>query len=233
VVDEARILRLLRSISDDVSVLQRESGADESRRADPIWLRGVKYTFVTAIEACVDVAQHICATEGWGPRLGLPAALQLPGAKLCQHLASTTATQAPSATKTTSGRLAGSTTTSLRTSNLTALTYAPNLQIGAAQVTAGASVAPTHNGGYSRAPGMRPPPRRQACAASREPRWPRGSPRCPGRRATAPAPVRGTCVGPSPASRPSASAGTVPNATPCRVHRTAIYSRGSSGRVAV
>jgi uncharacterized protein YutE (UPF0331/DUF86 family) len=27
----------------------------------------VKYTFVTAIEACVDVAQHICATEGWGP----------------------------------------------------------------------------------------------------------------------------------------------------------------------
>jgi uncharacterized protein YutE (UPF0331/DUF86 family) len=29
--------------------------------------QGVKYTFVTAIEACVDVAQHICATEGWGP----------------------------------------------------------------------------------------------------------------------------------------------------------------------
>jgi uncharacterized protein YutE (UPF0331/DUF86 family) len=23
--------------------------------------------FVTAIEACVDVAQHICAAEGWGP----------------------------------------------------------------------------------------------------------------------------------------------------------------------
>ena len=49
-VDEGRILRLLRSISDDVSVLQRESGADESRREDPIWLRGVKYTFVTAVE---------------------------------------------------------------------------------------------------------------------------------------------------------------------------------------
>lgn len=66
-VDEARILRLLRSISDDVSVLKRESGADESRRDDPIWLRGVKYTFLTAIEACLDVAQHLCATEGWGP----------------------------------------------------------------------------------------------------------------------------------------------------------------------
>jgi len=31
-----------------------------------MWLGGVKYTFVTAIEACVDVAQHICATEGVG-----------------------------------------------------------------------------------------------------------------------------------------------------------------------
>ena len=30
-------------------------------------LRGVKYTFITAIESCVDVAQHICAAEGWGP----------------------------------------------------------------------------------------------------------------------------------------------------------------------
>ena len=66
-VDEDRILRLLRSISDDLSVLVRESGADEARREDPIWLRGVKYTFITAIEACVDVAQHICAAEGWGP----------------------------------------------------------------------------------------------------------------------------------------------------------------------
>jgi uncharacterized protein YutE (UPF0331/DUF86 family) len=67
VVDEDRVLRLLRSITDDVSVLRGESQAGEVRREDPMWLRGVKYTFVTAIEACVDVAQHICATEGWGP----------------------------------------------------------------------------------------------------------------------------------------------------------------------
>jgi uncharacterized protein YutE (UPF0331/DUF86 family) len=66
-VDEDRVLRLLRSITDDISVLKGESGADDSRREDPIWLRGVKYTFVTAIEACMDVAQHICAAEGWGP----------------------------------------------------------------------------------------------------------------------------------------------------------------------
>lgn len=66
-VDEVRVLRLLRSITDDISVLKHEAASDESRRQDPLWLRGVKYTFVTAIEACVDVAQHICATEGWGP----------------------------------------------------------------------------------------------------------------------------------------------------------------------
>jgi uncharacterized protein YutE (UPF0331/DUF86 family) len=67
VVDEDRVLRLLRSIADDTAVLRQEAGAGQERRQDPIWLRGVKYTFVTAIEACVDVAQHICATEGWGP----------------------------------------------------------------------------------------------------------------------------------------------------------------------
>jgi uncharacterized protein YutE (UPF0331/DUF86 family) len=66
-VDEVRVLRLLRSVADDTSVLRAEAAADESRRADPLWLRGVKYTFVTAIEACVDAAQHICASEGWGP----------------------------------------------------------------------------------------------------------------------------------------------------------------------
>ena len=66
-VDEDRVLRLLRSIADDTAVLRQEAGASEERRLDPMWLRGVKYTFVTAIEACVDVAQHICATEGWGP----------------------------------------------------------------------------------------------------------------------------------------------------------------------
>ncbi|GEL19039.1 hypothetical protein PA7_28760 [Pseudonocardia asaccharolytica DSM 44247 = NBRC 16224] len=66
-VDEARILRLLRSVSDDLAVLRAEATAGEARRADPLWLRGIKYTFVTAIEACVDVAQHVCASEGWGP----------------------------------------------------------------------------------------------------------------------------------------------------------------------
>ena len=66
-VDEGRVLRLLRGVTDDLAVLRRESAADAARRRDPIWLRGVKYTFITAFEACVDVAQHICAAEGWDP----------------------------------------------------------------------------------------------------------------------------------------------------------------------
>jgi uncharacterized protein YutE (UPF0331/DUF86 family) len=61
------VLRLLRAVSDDMAFLRRESRWDAARRADPVWLRGVKYTFVTAIEACVDAAQHICSSEGWGP----------------------------------------------------------------------------------------------------------------------------------------------------------------------
>jgi uncharacterized protein YutE (UPF0331/DUF86 family) len=67
VVDETRVLRLLRSIADDLDVLTGEESADDRRRSDLLWLRGVKYTFITAIEACVDVAQHVCAAEGWGP----------------------------------------------------------------------------------------------------------------------------------------------------------------------
>lgn len=78
-VDEARILRLLRGITDDLAILCRESAAEEARRADPIWLRGVKYTFVTAIEACIDVAQHICSAEGWGPPADNGDAMRLLG----------------------------------------------------------------------------------------------------------------------------------------------------------
>lgn len=66
-VDEIRVLRLLRGLSDDLGVLRGEATAGADRRADPMWLRGVKYTFITLIETCVDIAQHICAAQGWGP----------------------------------------------------------------------------------------------------------------------------------------------------------------------
>src|ERR1700722_16827107 len=42
---------------------------------------GSNPTFVTAIEACVDVAQHICATEGWGPPADNGDAVRLLGVR--------------------------------------------------------------------------------------------------------------------------------------------------------
>ncbi len=66
-VDPVRVARLLRSLTDDLAFLVVEASASPERRRDPMWLRGVKYSFVTAIEAAVDVAQHICAAQGWGP----------------------------------------------------------------------------------------------------------------------------------------------------------------------
>jgi uncharacterized protein with HEPN domain len=45
VVDEVRVLRLLRSVTDDLAVLRGEASADARRQADALWLRGVKYTF--------------------------------------------------------------------------------------------------------------------------------------------------------------------------------------------
>ncbi|SFN16161.1 Uncharacterized conserved protein YutE, UPF0331/DUF86 family [Pseudonocardia ammonioxydans] len=78
-VDEARVARLLRAIADDLAVLRAEAGASPERRADPLWLRGIKYLFVTAIEGCVDVAQHLCSSEGWGPPRDNGDALRLLG----------------------------------------------------------------------------------------------------------------------------------------------------------
>lgn len=57
-----------------------EAGADHTRRSDPLWLRDVKYTFVTAIEACVDVAHHLCSSQGWGPPAANGDAMRLLGA---------------------------------------------------------------------------------------------------------------------------------------------------------
>lgn len=65
--DTVRVARLLRSLSDDLCFLDAESCAPPQRRTDPMWIRGVKYAFVTGIEAAVDIAQHLCAAQGWGP----------------------------------------------------------------------------------------------------------------------------------------------------------------------
>lgn len=66
-VDPLRVQRLLRALTDELAFLEREASAAQQRQDDAVWVRGVKYGFITAIETCVDIAQHICSSEGWGP----------------------------------------------------------------------------------------------------------------------------------------------------------------------
>lgn len=63
-VDVERLRSLLRRIAGDLADLEAE---DPSALVDdPRGLRAVKYSFVTAVEAAIDVAQHLCASEQWG-----------------------------------------------------------------------------------------------------------------------------------------------------------------------
>ena len=62
-VDEVRAIRLLRAASGALNGLRLEQAAGSDRRADAIWLPGVKYLFISAVEACIDTAQHICSSE--------------------------------------------------------------------------------------------------------------------------------------------------------------------------
>lgn len=61
-VDAERLARLLRRITDDVHRLRRVEPT--AVLDDEVLLDHVKYRFVTAIEACIDVAMHVAATEG-------------------------------------------------------------------------------------------------------------------------------------------------------------------------
>lgn len=66
-VDAERLHRLLRRVSDDLTVLRTYAGADvDGLLADPVRLGHVKYLFVTLLEGSIDAAQHVCAAEGFG-----------------------------------------------------------------------------------------------------------------------------------------------------------------------
>ena len=67
-VDERRIARLLQRIASELSYLQARAADDRARlRGDVERLSGLKYRYVTTIEGVINVAQHLCASEGWGP----------------------------------------------------------------------------------------------------------------------------------------------------------------------
>lgn len=79
-VDERRVRRLLQRVSDDLGYLHARAGADRTiLMSDPDRLAALKYVFITAIEGCLNVAQHLCASEGWGPPVSNADALRLLG----------------------------------------------------------------------------------------------------------------------------------------------------------
>lgn len=66
VVDEDRVVRLLRRLREDTDALARAAQTDASGLvADETALDAVKYRFVVAIEGCTKLAHHWSASEGW------------------------------------------------------------------------------------------------------------------------------------------------------------------------
>lgn len=79
-VDERRVRRLLQRVGEDLSWLRDRACGDRAAiRADADRLAALKYRFVTAIEGCLNVAQHLCASEAWGPPATNAEALRLLG----------------------------------------------------------------------------------------------------------------------------------------------------------
>jgi hypothetical protein len=66
-VDEGRATRLLRGIAEPVDRLARASD-HRNTDSESLWLDGVKYLFVTAIEGGVDLAHHIIRPNRGAPR---------------------------------------------------------------------------------------------------------------------------------------------------------------------
>jgi uncharacterized protein YutE (UPF0331/DUF86 family) len=65
-VDAERVDRLLTRILDDLQQLSTYAAVGERLLEDRTALAAAKYYFVTAIQGCSRVAQHIVAAQGWG-----------------------------------------------------------------------------------------------------------------------------------------------------------------------
>lgn len=80
-VDERRVRRLLQAVTDDLTFLRERAAAPESLAGDRERMAALKYVFVTAIEGCLSVAQHVCAAEGWGPPTSNADAMRVLGSQ--------------------------------------------------------------------------------------------------------------------------------------------------------
>lgn len=77
-VDEVRLARLLQRLGEQVAHLRaRAAEAPETLLEDEVRLSGTKYRFVTAVEAVLDVAHHVLASELWGPAEDSAGAVRL------------------------------------------------------------------------------------------------------------------------------------------------------------
>jgi uncharacterized protein YutE (UPF0331/DUF86 family) len=66
--DQPRLVRLLQRVADNLAYLHARAGEDRRRlRDDEERLSGLKYRFAITVEGVGNVAQHMCASEGWGP----------------------------------------------------------------------------------------------------------------------------------------------------------------------
>lgn len=66
-VDAERLVSLLGRVSSRLQVLDEYADADaDSLLEDEVRLGHLKYTFQTAIEACIDAAHHVIADRGLG-----------------------------------------------------------------------------------------------------------------------------------------------------------------------
>ncbi|HVA20502.1 MAG TPA: DUF86 domain-containing protein [Candidatus Micrarchaeia archaeon] len=79
-VDARRVRRLLQRVSEEIGFRHQRAQLDRAELgADPDRLGAVTYACITAIEGCLDVAQHCCAAEGWGPPASNADAMRLLG----------------------------------------------------------------------------------------------------------------------------------------------------------
>lgn len=75
-VDPDRLRLVLQAISDSLAHLRTYATEDRDAVLQARgWLDAIKYLFVVSIEGCVDAAQHVCASEGWGPPASNAAAM--------------------------------------------------------------------------------------------------------------------------------------------------------------
>lgn len=83
-VDAERLVSVLSRVTARLVILDQYAGQDpEALLADRVRLGDLKYTFQTAIEACIDAAQHVVADRGLGvPTSNADAFRSLAGAGL-------------------------------------------------------------------------------------------------------------------------------------------------------